>query len=224
LKSYALPLCLALLSSLSHAHSGGVDAQGGHFNRMTNTYHCHKEPCLSTHQQTSQAYDDASQDSYSNIYNRKDWPHWIDKDGDCQNTRHELLIATSKAPVKFKDDRKCTVITGKWYGVYTGRYFNKASDLDIDHIVPLSHAHRHGASSWTREQRKAFANDLDNLLVVDDSANQAKSDSGPNDWLPPNKSYWCSYRKKWQHIKTKYGLRYSDAERLTLSELATQCR
>ena len=67
-------------------------------------------------------------------YNRKDWPHWIDADGDCQNTRQELLIATSQKPVQFKDSRHCTVIYGEWYGVYTGKTFTKASDVDIDHI------------------------------------------------------------------------------------------
>ncbi|WP_292915749.1 hypothetical protein [Nitrosomonas sp.] len=83
-------------------------------------------------------------------YNRKDWPHWIDADGDCQNTRQELLIATSRKPVQFKDSKHCTVISGEWYGVYTGKMFTKASDVDIDHIVPLAHAHRHGATNGQR--------------------------------------------------------------------------
>ena len=55
--------------------------------------------------------------SQTTPYNRKDWPHWIDADGDCQNTRQELLIATSKKPVQFKDSKHCTVIYGEWYGV-----------------------------------------------------------------------------------------------------------
>jgi hypothetical protein len=75
--------------------------------------------------------------------------------------------------------------------------------VDIDHVVPLSNAWkvRHipnpipdpanlrqsGASKWTTSQRQAFANDLNNpqLMAVTDNVNQAKGDSGPEDWKPP---------------------------------------
>jgi hypothetical protein len=156
-------------------------------------------------------------------YNRKDWPHWIDADGDCQNTRQELLIATSKKPVQFKDSRQCTVIYGEWYGVYTGKTFTKASDVDIDHIVPLAHAHRHGADKWTKAQRRTFANDFENLLVVSDSINKSKSDQAPHEWLPPLKSYWCEYGKRWEYIKNKYHLWYERQERIALNKLAETC-
>ena len=91
---------------------------------------------------------------------------------------------------------------------YTGMTFTKASDVDIDHIVPLAHAHRHGADKWTKEQR----NDFDNLLVVDDSANQSKSDQAPHEWLPPLKSYWCEYGKRWEYqgqVQTVVRIRYA---------------
>ncbi|WP_430230333.1 HNH endonuclease family protein [Nitrosomonas communis] len=160
----------------------------------------------------------------SKPYNRKDWPHWIDADGDCQNTRQELLIATSTAPVKFKDSRRCTVIAGKWFGVYTGKIFTQASDVDIDHIVPLAHAHRHGADSWTKKRRRAFANDFDNLIVVSDKTNHAKSDKAPHEWLPPRKAYWCEYGKRWKHIKHKYQLISTQQEQAALNSLAKTCR
>ncbi|MER0216632.1 MAG: HNH endonuclease [Nitrosomonas sp.] len=157
-------------------------------------------------------------------YNRKDWPHWIDADGDCQNTRQEMLIASSRVPVKFKDSRHCTVVSGEWFGVYTGKTFSKASNVDIDHIVPLAHAHRHGADKWTRDQRRTFANDFENLVVVDDAANQSKSDQAPHEWLPPRKEYWCEYGKRWSHIKEKYRLWFSSRERETMGMLAETCR
>lgn len=156
-------------------------------------------------------------------YQRKDWPHWIDTDRNCRNTRQELLIAASQIPVQFKDKRQCTVKTGLWSGSYTGKQFIRASDVDIDHIVPLAHAHRHGASQWTRAQRRTFANDFENLLIVDDAINQAKSDKAPHEWLPPNKAFWCEYGRRWQRVKDKYRLRYSAPERDVLKRLAATC-
>jgi len=31
-------------------------------------------------------------------YDRGDYPHWIDLDQDCQNTRHEVLVEESTVP------------------------------------------------------------------------------------------------------------------------------
>ena len=36
------------------------------------------------------------------VFDRRDYPHWIDLDQDCQNTRHEVLVEESAVPVKFK--------------------------------------------------------------------------------------------------------------------------
>ncbi|WP_365725013.1 hypothetical protein [Nitrosomonas sp.] len=48
---------------------------------------------------------------------------------------------------------------------------------------------------WTKAQRKAFANDFNNLLVVDRAANESKSSRAPHKWPPPLKSYWREYGK-----------------------------
>lgn len=217
------------------AHGGGLDKQGGHLSRSDNTYHCHRESCVSLAKNSDKTYPSTKLSAYkkpsaparsstqAKSYNRKDWPHWVDEDGDCQNTRQELLIAFSTAPVSFKDHRKCTVRQGQWYGIYTVKTFTNAADLDIDHIVPLAHAHRHGAATWTRAQRRAFANDPVNLLVVDDSTNQSKSDKAPHEWLPPKQEYWCEYVDKWMLVKAKYDLSFSGEEREVLAGLKRDC-
>ena len=39
-----LPLILISLTSLAGAHPGGLDANGGHYNRKTGEYHYHRKP------------------------------------------------------------------------------------------------------------------------------------------------------------------------------------
>lgn len=156
-------------------------------------------------------------------YNRKNWPHWIDQDNDCQNTRHEILIRDSTDPVRFKTSNRCKVITGKWTGPYTGKVFFQASDLDIDHLVPLAHAYRNVGALWSRERKMLFANDPDNLLAVDDYTNQLKGSKGPVKWMPPRKDYWCEYFEKWKAVKTKYGLIISKQEEQILKKVKQEC-
>jgi len=109
-------------------------------------------------------------------YSRKDWPHWQDVDGDCQNTRAEVLIRDTKAEIKFKRNKPCNVSYGRWICPYTGKVIVAASEVDIDHVVPLAHAHKTGGADWNRKQKGEFGNDMTNLLPVDKSVNREKGD------------------------------------------------
>jgi hypothetical protein len=156
-------------------------------------------------------------------YDRDDWKHWEDFDGDCQNTRHELLIATSEMPVTFTSTTGCTVSTGQWLDPYTGATYTLASDLDIDHVIPLNYAHLHGGAVWSAFVKKLFANDPENLLAVDDGENQSKSAKGPSEWLPPEESYRCEYVRKWDFLMNKYELVLSVEDLESIDDVLEGC-
>ena len=62
-------------------------------------------------------------------YNRSQWKHWTDEDGDCQDARQEALISESLVEVTFESESKCRVETGRWYGAFTGIYVVVPGDL-----------------------------------------------------------------------------------------------
>lgn len=151
-------------------------------------------------------------------YHRDAFGTWIDADHDCQNTRAEILQLLSTS-TSVPNPSGCSIQHGEWYDPYTDKTFTEASDLDIDHVVPLSYAWEHGAYKWTDKQRRAFANDLKNLFPVDAKANRSKGDSGPLEWLPPNQKFQCYYVVRFRRVFITYDLEWSFDERNKLMDL-----
>jgi len=161
-------------------------------------------------------------ESGSATYNRANFKLWIDADGDCQNTRTEVLIAESKVTPRYTTTRHCAVATGRWYSYYDGAYWTKPADVDIDHMVPLKEAWESGARLWSVNNRTRYANDLgfsNTLIAVTDNVNQAKSDRDPAAWLPPLKAARCTYAIQWVQVKYRWRLSINSAERSRLSSI-----
>ena len=159
-------------------------------------------------------------------YNRDDWQHWIDADGDCQDTRQEVLIEESLTPVVFVDARNCRVLTGTWRDAYSGTFYTDPGQLDVDHLVPLANEHLSGGWAWTREQKRNYANDLidrHHLIAVYLSLNRQKGSQTPATWRPPDRAAWCDYAKAWIGVKARWGLSVVAEEQAALVEMRVGC-
>ncbi|MEU3350165.1 HNH endonuclease family protein [Streptomyces sp. NPDC037389] len=154
-------------------------------------------------------------------YSRAKFPHWITQHGEC-NTREVVLQRDGK---DVEQDERCAAVSGTWVSPYDGATWDDASDIDIDHLVPLAEAWRSGASQWTTEQRKAFANDLTHpqLVAVTNSVNREKGDKDPAKWMPPLKSYACTYARMWVDVKYTYKLTVDSAEKNALTGILGGC-
>jgi hypothetical protein len=145
-------------------------------------------------------------------YDRGLFNHWIDADGDCFDTRQEVLLEETQAAVGASE---CSVTTGRWFSRYDQQTWTNASDVDIDHFVPLAEAFGSGALGWTPAQRQAFANDLEfapSLVAMTDSLNQSKGDRDPAEWLPPIAQTHCEYVQNWVQVKYRWKLTIDEAE------------
>lgn len=160
-------------------------------------------------------------DGSSNGYSRDLFPHWNTVSGSC-NTRETVLRRDGSNVVVGSD---CYPDSGSWYSPYDGATWSLASDVDIDHIVPLSNAWRTGASGWTQSRRTQFANDLSNpqLIAVTDNVNSAKGDQSPATWKPSRTAYWCTYAKMWVRTKYRYALTVNSSEKSALITMLDRC-
>lgn len=174
-------------------------------------------------------------ESNSPAYDRDEFHTWIAISGNC-NTREYVL---RRDGTDVETSNACAATSGTWYSDYDGETWTSASDVDIDHIVPLKEAWVSGARLWSATQREAFANESvarlhihfvlhlltycsitrPQLLAVTDNINQSKGDRDLAEWLPPREAYQCEYVRAWIDVKHHYDLTIDQAEKDAASDV-----
>ena len=159
-------------------------------------------------------------------YSRSAFSHWRDPDRNGCDARNDIL-KRDLINVVFKEDTgECKVVSGVLNDPYSGlaiEFTLGKSDVDIDHVVALSHAWQVGAFQWSDAKRLEFANDPLNLLAVSARLNRQKGDGDAATWLPPAKSYRCAYVSRQVVVKVKYGLWITAAEKSAIQRVLASC-
>jgi hypothetical protein len=148
-------------------------------------------------------------------YSRDLFPHWSSSGG-CTTRQTVLKRDGSNVAV----GSNCQPTSGTWFSQFDGVTLTSASQVDIDHVVPLAEAWRSGARGWTTSTRRSFANDLywPQLIAVSASSNRSKGDQDPADWQPRT-AYRCTYARMWIRTKHRWNLSVNSAEKSALQSM-----
>ncbi|QEO16020.1 HNH endonuclease [Agromyces intestinalis] len=152
---------------------------------------------------------------------------WADVDRNGCDTRNDILKRDLDGVVHRRGS-SCVVSRGVLADPYTGTVIRfergqRSDRVQIDHIVPLAYAWRHGASGWSDDERRAFANDPANLLAVDGRTNQAKRDQGPGEWMPPSDAAACDYVERFTQVVVGYRLTVDPVDARVIADVEAGC-
>jgi hypothetical protein len=154
-------------------------------------------------------------------YSRDKFEHWA-IENHWPKTQQVVIRRDAKAVGL---DTQPQQASPQWHSPYDDRILTAASQVDVDHVVPLANAWRSGADKWSPALRHKFANDLSStqLVAVSVVANRTKGDQSPDQWVPPNIAYHCVYSRAWTHVKFIYGLSVTAKEKAALSSMLDTC-
>jgi hypothetical protein len=161
-------------------------------------------------------------------YDRSSFGGWADLDNDSCHTRDEILMRDLQS-VTFDPEEKCQVQTGTFIDPYSGTRIDflqgrgTSNLVQIDHVVAVSDAWQKGAFKWGSATKVAFYNDPLNLLAVQGRLNSQKGDGDAATWLPPMKSYRCSYVARQIAVKAKYSIWVTTAEKAAMKSILAKC-
>ena len=156
-------------------------------------------------------------------------PAWADVDRNGCDTRNDILKRDLTAITYRAKTRNCVVESGTLIDRYSGETINfvkgniSSMEVQIDHVVALSNAWQTGAFKLTAEQRKALSNDPLNLFAVKGRLNSQKGDGDAATWLPPLKSFRCSYVAQQISVKAKYSLWVTAPEKAAMVSILAKC-
>jgi len=154
---------------------------------------------------------------------------WADVDRNGCDTRNDILKRDLTGIIYKPGTRNCVVASGILVDRYSGETINflrgniTSMEVQIDHVVALSNAWQTGAFKLSVDQRKALANDPLNLFAVKGRLNSQKGDGDAATWLPPLKSFRCSYVAQQIAVKAKYSLWVVAPEKAAMVSILAKC-
>lgn len=162
-------------------------------------------------------------------YDRGSFGGWADPDKNGCDTRNDILNRDlTSLTFKYSNDR-CVIATGILLDPYSGtkiefvRGVGTSSEVQIDHVVAVSDAWQKGAFKWGSATKIAFYNDPLNLMAVKGVLNSQKGDGDTATWLPPLKSYRCTYVARQIAVKAKYSIWITKAEKIAMTTILAKC-
>ena len=156
-------------------------------------------------------------------------PAWADVDRNGCDTRNDILKRDLTSITYRAKTRNCVVESGTLIDRYSGETINfvkgniSSMEVQIDHVVALSNAWQTGAFKLSEDQRKALSNDPLNLFAVKGRLNSQKGDGDAATWLPPLKSFRCSYVAQQIAVKAKYSLWVTAPEKAAMVSILAKC-
>ena len=154
---------------------------------------------------------------------------WADVDRNGCDTRNDMLKRDLTEIVYKVKTQNCVVESGILIDRYSGETINfvrgnvTSMEVQIDHVVALSNAWQTGAFKLSVTQRAALANDPLNLFAVKGRLNSQKGDGDAATWLPPLKSFRCTYVAQQIAVKAKYSLWVTVPEKEAMTRILAAC-
>jgi hypothetical protein len=156
-------------------------------------------------------------------------PTWADVDRNGCDTRNDILKRDLTQITFRAKTQNCVVESGVLNDRYSGEVINfvkgniSSMEVQIDHVVALSNAWQTGAFKLRLDQRKELANDPLNLFAVKGRLNSQKGDGDAATWLPPLKSFRCTYVAQQIAVKAKYSLWVTAPEKAAMVSILAKC-
>jgi hypothetical protein len=152
---------------------------------------------------------------------------WADPDRNGCDARNDILARDLRNEVVDSDG--CKVLSGEFIDPYSGVAISFVQGrgtsqlVPIDHIVAVSDAWQKGAFRWDATKRVNFYNDPLNLQATQMRLNSQKGDGDAATWLPPLKSYRCTYIARQIAVKAKYQIWVTTAEKAAMKTILAKC-
>lgn len=147
-------------------------------------------------------------------------------------TVRDRIVVRDLTHLETERKRPCHPVSGILLDPYSGDSLG-LGDVELDHVVALKDAYVKGGRPETftptdqwptvESMRHALAVDPDNLLMVSGQLNATKRHADAASWVPPNKSYRCTYAVKITIIKARYKIWVTRAEKSELARYIAQC-